>query len=86
MMQTWRTFWPQSGTQPTFGFANPTKLPIDKIAARPGMLRPYDITPDGKQFLIVAPVSNAPNQPSAQTQIRITLNWFEELKQRTAAK
>ena len=66
-------------TQPTFGFANPTKLPIDKIAARGGMVRPYDITPDGKQFLVVYRDSNALDQP-AQPQIHITLNWFEDLK------
>jgi serine/threonine protein kinase/Tol biopolymer transport system component len=72
-------------TQPSFGFANSTKLPIDKIAPRGGVVRPYDITPDGKQFLIVYRDSNAPEQP-AQTQIRITLNWFEELKRRVPVK
>jgi eukaryotic-like serine/threonine-protein kinase len=72
-------------TQPTFGFANPTKLPIDKIAPRFNLVRPYDMTPDGKQLLIVYRDSNAPDQPS-QTQIRITLNWFSELKQRVPVK
>jgi len=68
-------------TQPSFGFANPTKLPIDKIAPRTSVVRPYDITPDGKQFLIILRELNAADQP-AQTQIRITLNWFEDLKRR----
>ena len=40
-------------TQPSFGVSNPAKLPIDKISGRSGMVRPYDITPDGKQFLAV---------------------------------
>jgi len=68
-------------TQPSFGFANPTKLSIDKIPQRVGTVRQYDITPDGKQFLIVYRDSITPDQP-LQTQIRITLNWFEELKRR----
>jgi len=72
-------------TQPTFGFANPTTLPIDKTAPRGNLVRPYDITPDGKQLLIVYRDSNAPDKP-AQTQIRITLNWFSELQQRVPVK
>jgi Tol biopolymer transport system component len=68
-------------TQPSLGFANPTKLPIDKIVPRNNMVRPYDITPDGKQFLIVYRDSSTPDQPTQQ-QIRITLNWFDELKRR----
>jgi hypothetical protein len=68
-------------TQPSLGFGNPTKLPIDKIASRNGMVRSYDITPDGKQFL--AAIRDAPDSdPSTQPQMRIALNWFEELKQR----
>jgi eukaryotic-like serine/threonine-protein kinase len=67
-------------TQPGFGFANATKLPIDKIYTRVG-IRGYDITPDGKQFLIVRSSPEGGDKP-AQLQMRITLNWFEELKQR----
>lgn len=72
-------------TQPNFGFANPTKLPIDKIVQRANSVRPYDITPDGKQFLIVYRDSSTPDQPSQQ-QIRITLNWFDELKRRVPVR
>jgi Tol biopolymer transport system component len=68
-------------TQPSFGFANPTKLPIGRIASRAAMNRPYDITPGGKEFLIVYRDSNAFEAP-AQRQIRITLNWLEDLKRR----
>jgi serine/threonine-protein kinase len=68
-------------TQPTFVFANPTKLPV-AATVRPGEnVRPYDIAPDGKQFLIVTSGSE-PSEKPAQPQFRITLNWFEELKQR----
>jgi serine/threonine-protein kinase len=69
-------------TEPRFGFANPTKLPIDRIASRLNdSVRPYDITPDGKQFLIIYRDAITPDEP-VQPQIRITLNWFEELKRR----
>ena len=82
-----RTFLQMSSvdvhTQPSFGFANPSKLPIDKIVPRGGiaMLRPYDITPDGKQFLVILADSNLQNA-IAPSQIRITLNWFQDLRQR----
>ncbi len=66
-------------TQPSFGFGNPIKLPIDKIPL--AGFRPYDLTPDGKQFLAVLSGSDAAEKPTPP-QLRITLNWFEELKQR----
>ena len=38
--------------------------------------RMYDITPDGKRFVMVQEIE----QDSAATQINVVLNWFEELK------
>ena len=38
-------------------------------------------TPDGKHFLI-ATSGPEPSEKQSQPQFRITLNWFEELKQR----
>jgi hypothetical protein len=73
-------------TQPSFGSAaNPTKLPINNLVPRINLVRPYDITPDGKQFLIVYRDSLTPDQPT-QPEIRINLNWFEELKRRVPAR
>ena len=72
-------------TQPTFAVANPTKLPVAPIP-RPGEnVRPYDITPDGKQFLIVTSDAE-PSEKPAPPQFRITLNWFTELQQRVPVK
>jgi len=73
-------------TEPTFAFANPTKLPVAPtlpvaLTVVAGSVRPYDITRDGKQFLIVTS-GRDPSEKPAQPQFRITLNWFEELKQR----
>jgi hypothetical protein len=67
-------------TEPSFASANPTKLPIEKMVSLGGV-RPYDITPDGKQFIVMFSASDTADQP-VQQQMRITLNWFEELKQR----
>jgi len=67
-------------TKPTFTFDKPTSLPIQGILA-PGP-RNYDITPDGKYFMTVFPRSQADGGKAPFEQINMTLNWFEELKQR----
>ena len=43
--------------------------------------RMYDLSPDGKHFLIVQHVDPKP----APTKYRVVLNWFEELKYKMAA-
>ena len=67
-------------TQPTFAFGKTTALPIEGIVA--GGPRAYDITPDGKYFIVMLPASTTDPGKAAPPQINITLNWFEELKQR----
>jgi hypothetical protein len=66
-------------TQPTVAFGNPTLVPRqfsldDRGPAQP---RAFDIMPDGRILGLVAP-----RQPgdSRQEEIRIAINWFEELK------
>jgi serine/threonine protein kinase/Tol biopolymer transport system component len=39
----------------------------------------FDVTPDGRRFLIIKP---AEAQPGRQNDLRIVLNWFEELRRR----
>jgi serine/threonine-protein kinase len=76
-------------TQPSFNFGKPTSIPIPTGPVFGGPGRNYDITPDGKQFLVVLPVSGPaadPNARSAPQQINVVLNWFEELKQRVPVK
>ena len=49
--------------------------------------RNYDITPDGKQFVIVMSAVTGTDLTSRQTeQINVVLNWFEELKRRVPAQ
>jgi serine/threonine-protein kinase len=43
----------------------------------------YDVSPDGKRFLMVRPVSGPPNQT---IEMRVVVNWFTELQQRVPVK
>jgi hypothetical protein len=42
----------------------------------------YDIIPDAKDFVVMLPKSRTETDQAPPEQINITLNWFEELKQR----
>ena len=66
-------------TEPDFTFGNEKTLPMEGFIVV-GSYRDYDITPDGRQFLMVFPATQA--ESSARPQINIVLNWFEELKAR----
>jgi hypothetical protein len=46
-------------------------------------IRMYDVTPDGKRFLMVQDVERQPMKP---THIILVQNWFEELKRRVPTK
>jgi hypothetical protein len=51
------------------------------------MTRAFDILPDGKFIgLVSGPENDAPSPPVVGSEIRIVLNWFEELKQRVPTK
>ena len=66
--------------QSGFAVSNPTRLPMDTTFDE--NLRPYDVTPDGKQFVVVVPAAEGkPDQP-AGLQLRVTLNAIEDLKKR----
>jgi serine/threonine-protein kinase len=69
-------------TQSGFTFSEPKSLPIDVVNTQG---RPYDITPDGKQFLVMQrPRDVEPEK--VKLQINMVLNWFEELKQRVPVR
>jgi eukaryotic-like serine/threonine-protein kinase len=74
-------------TQPGVTFGSPVTLPARVTANRiSNETRAYDILPDGR-FIGVVPVSE-PESSGATTepQIRVVLNWFEELKARVPTK
>jgi serine/threonine-protein kinase len=63
-------------------FGPPTKI-VDGIS--PGLnfwyVRPYDVSPDGKAFLVMTSASNQTDRVPPP-EFRIVVNWLEELKQR----
>jgi len=67
-------------TQPSFTIGKITPLPVQGIVFNGP--RGYDITPDGKYFVVMLPKAQAEPGRTPPDQINITLNWFEELKQR----
>jgi len=68
-------------TEPAFKLETPIML-------FSGQYRDWDISPDGKRFLMLKPTSAADDESTAETlrKINIVLNWFEELKERVPAK
>jgi len=55
------------------------------LGGGPKMPRQYDASPDGEHF-IIAMADDASSRGPVQGQIRIILNWFEELKTQMQAK
>jgi hypothetical protein len=67
-------------TTPSLSFGRPTPLPIEGTI-HPLAQRNYDVTPDGRQLLVVVSAAPRPADAGGAAQhINIVLNWFEELK------
>jgi serine/threonine protein kinase len=47
---------------------------------------PWDISPDGKRFLMMKEPQSTPSAGGGPRKISIVVNWFEELKQRAPVK
>ena len=75
-------FTPQSRLE----FGNPVSVPRGGFLGGPSnTIRNYDIMPDGEQFIAVFPSAAIAGDQSeadetADEQINVVLNWFEELK------
>ena len=66
-------------------FGNPETFPAAVIAGRTsGLRRAFDVLPDGK-LVGPVPLDQAAGEPGAESEIRIVLNWFDELKARVPA-
>ena len=65
-------------TEPNFTAGSPEVLFAGRYSDDFG--RDYDISPDGQRFLMVG--YGQTDDPSAQTELIIVQNWFEELKQK----
>jgi serine/threonine-protein kinase len=64
-------------TDTNFTHENPVQLPVTTAGTAP--FAAWDISPDGRCFLVLRPVEGADSAAPTQ-QINIVLNWFEELK------
>ena len=78
-------------TQPTFAFGNPTPITIPPYwwDSFNDVARQYDVEADGQRFVgLILAGSATSNDASASTnpEIRVVLNWFEELKARVPNK
>ena len=69
-------------TQPEFVFGNPMSLAAGAYGStNPIFYRNRDVGADGKRFITYVSADDAADGP-ALTEIRVVLNWFEELKAR----
>jgi Tol biopolymer transport system component len=71
-------------TNPSFTFGKTNPLPIDEIVQSGA--RAYDVSPDGKYFVVTVPRNPVDAGKASSGQINVTLNWFEELRQRAPMK
>jgi Tol biopolymer transport system component/tRNA A-37 threonylcarbamoyl transferase component Bud32 len=68
----------------TVTFGVPVMIPARVTASRTsGQERAHDILPDGRFVGLLQPETDVSR--SSNTEIRVVLNWFEELKQRVSA-
>jgi hypothetical protein len=75
-----------NGSGTAFMAAAPVKLFSGAFVpdgSAPGSIADYDVSRDGKRFLMMKPASA---QTAAQQQVSVVLNWTEELKQRVPVK
>lgn len=74
-------------TQPTLTFGNPEPvLRATSVEGDPAEARNYDITPDGKRFIIVVRPEQTQSGLPATEQLHVVMNWFEELKARVPTR
>jgi serine/threonine-protein kinase len=72
-------------TQPSFSFTHPVAVPRGFGIADPANPRPYDATLDGR-IVGVGTAGQSQGGPPGPAEIRVVLNWFEELKTRVPTK
>jgi Tol biopolymer transport system component len=76
-------------SKPSFKLGNPSLLfPGNYAMLSPEAGQAWDISPDGKRFIMMKPPEQSGASPAAGElqQINIVLNWFEELKKRVPIK
>jgi len=72
--------------KPSLSFGSPVRAPKSGfMTGSPAAVRPYDILPDGKHLIGVAPVGLT-QAGGGPPQIEVVLNWFEDVKQRAPVR
>ena len=71
-------------TRSGFTFSEPTALPRGFGVSGPMTPRGFDLMPDGRILGAAAGTSNL--GPPTPLELRVVLNWFEELKARVQSK
>jgi hypothetical protein len=66
-------------TKPRFAAGKPRVLFEGDYVPTPLQFPNYDVSPDGRRFLMLKP---SEQEAAAPMQINVVLNWFEELKRR----
>jgi hypothetical protein len=74
---------PVQTSGPTLSSGSPTKV-VDTKYAEPNPSRHYDVSPDGRRFLMLKASATDPNTTPAS--MVVVLNWTEELKQRVPTR
>ena len=70
-----------------FSFRTPVTLPGTEGFLTPyGETRNHDIAPDGNTFITVGDATRTESGALAAPQIRVVLNWMEDLKQRVPTR
>ena len=72
-------------TSPSFSVGNPMTV-VGLPTIELGGSRTYDVTRDGRRFLVAAPVSGGRSGVVATPEIEIVINWFEDLKKRVTVR
>jgi serine/threonine-protein kinase len=68
-------------TKPSFAASRPKVLFEGRYTLSPGLIPYYDVTRDGQRFVMVKD-----DETLAATQLRVVLNWVEELRQKRAGR
>ena len=74
-------------TEPAFSFET-AKILFQGKYSNDGPMKAWDVSPDGKRFLMIKDVTptGKPAALEAPRKINVVVNWFEELKQRVPTK
>jgi hypothetical protein len=75
-----------AGSGLDFGVHAP--LPIERFIQPPppGNPRNYDVKLDGNEFIVIYDSARNESAAAATPEIRVVINWFEELKRRVPVK